>query len=122
MREFRFNKKVWLRWVCTLGLLLAAFAHQPSSYAGEDIDLSAYTLPDGSLPSFCLNGFDEDGHKVEIPCEFCRISGGIILPSEVNSIWLRCNRQTESSRPVQSTKQIKQVFLPSAPLRGPPTA
>lgn len=122
MKRLSFNNAIWLRFLCAISMLFAAFAHQPASFAQENIDLSAYTLPDGSLPSLCLSGADEDGHAVEIPCEFCRMSGGVLLPDEMQSNWLLCIRQTKEAEPIPSTRLVKQLFLPSAPLRGPPSA
>jgi len=58
-------------------MLSAGFAHRamPVVYPGDG-DLAAYALPDGSLPTFCLDGADEkNGGKTpqaaNALCEAC---------------------------------------------------
>ncbi|MEP3105499.1 MAG: hypothetical protein ABJO54_00440 [Hyphomicrobiales bacterium] len=122
MSKLGFNKSVRLRFLCAICLLFAAFAHQPVVFAGEPLDLSAYALPDGSLPSLCLSNAGENGTVVEVPCEFCRISSSVLLPTELPSSWLKSTQQARETAQIPSTRMAQQLFSPNAPLRGPPRA
>lgn len=72
-----------------LALGMSAFAHRAmpvddevfasASAAPAGIDLSAYRLPDGTLPSFCIT--PESGeHGSGTSCEFCTLAAGTALP------------------------------------------
>ncbi len=90
---FRNGFAIWtpvVKALCCFALLLVAFAHTPglspsptpayasSGSAYEQIDLAAYTLPDGSLPSLCLYNPGNGGKRnaAQIACDFCQIASG----------------------------------------------
>ena len=58
-----------------LAAVLNAYAFRIGPVAGAPADLSAYALPDGTLPQPCLSGTGEDnsGHDRSTHCDFCRI-------------------------------------------------
>ncbi len=65
MRNIRKDWRLAVRMLCALALVFVAFTHQPvSASPANDIDLAAYTLPDGSVPVLCLdNKVDQGSHK-----------------------------------------------------------
>ena len=74
---------LFLRAAIVVSLLLVSFAHKPVALsAWQPFDLSAYELPDGSLPVICFGtGNGAPGGKAgrAEACEFCRIAGSIAL-------------------------------------------
>lgn len=71
-----------LRALVAVALLLAAFAHRPAAieaYGQED--LTAYVLPDGTLPVLCLPGDPNKSSKHFVPCDFCQIASTFALPA-----------------------------------------
>lgn len=62
MGLFRHSRaiRLWIAAFYALAMVSAGFAHRalPAAYPGNG-DLAAYALPDGSLPTFCLDGADQ---------------------------------------------------------------
>lgn len=99
-------------------LVMTAFAHRPA-VAGPAFDLSAYVLPDGSLPDLCIPGRSEGG-KAAAPCEFCRLASAIIVPQPpcepAAILGVFIGRLAVLAQPVAAAPAV----FPAAPLRGPP--
>lgn len=82
-----------LRIICAMAMLLLGFSHHvisPASASGftQQEDLSAFRLPDGSLPVLCLprEGAQDQDHGVSSSgCEACRLSASVTLPSPAGS-------------------------------------
>ena len=77
----------------TFALLFAfvsvAFVHRPvpPGTAGSDVDVSAYVLPDGSIPFICSGvgqSGDEDGAPVR-HCPFCTLCKILTLPAPLKA-------------------------------------
>lgn len=113
-----------IRAVCAFALMFAAFAHRPVvSTAYGDTDLSAYVLPDGTLPGLCLPVEDGDGKQKGSSgsCEFCRIASSIALPEPPSVTAERCVSQIPVAVPMPVSEHIPSSGAPpSAPPRGPP--
>lgn len=65
-----------------LAMLLLGFAHVPVAAQGARPDLSAFALPDGSLPNICF-GKEEGGkgaHLQGAVCAACLLTAGADLP------------------------------------------
>lgn len=85
-----------------LAMLLLGFAHQPAALASPAIDLSAFALPDGSLPELCPGSRDDTGAIAGfLVCEACLLvhGGGLLptpvaLPSRVGFTRLPLDRET----------------------------
>lgn len=80
-----------VRILCALALLCIGFAHK-SPLVGNPIpiqELASYTLPDGTVPSLCLDGdhgkTKPDGHHASTGCEACRLSASVILTAPADS-------------------------------------
>jgi len=69
--------------LCVLSTLMLAFAPllPMASARSSDVDLSAYALPDGTLPFICgLGRFDPDRPHVEPLCPLCTLANTLGLP------------------------------------------
>lgn len=67
--------------LCVFSALLLAFAPLLPMAPARDVDLSAYALPDGTLPVICGPGrFDPDRPDVEPLCPLCTLANALGLP------------------------------------------
>jgi hypothetical protein len=79
---------VIMRIVIIVALTMIGFAHQPvSAELPASVQYAAYTLPDGTLPVFCVTVTDDedfgggDGGKSRSHyhgCEACRLAGTVL--------------------------------------------
>jgi hypothetical protein len=124
-------RKIWNDWrlavrmLCALALVFVAFAHQPiSASPASDIDLAAYTLPDGSVPVLCLdNKVDQGSHKSAWHgngCEACRLSASIILPVPPMASGLKIAPVQSLAIKQEAVRIARSLFPPSAPPQAPP--
>lgn len=102
-------------------LVVLGFAHRPLA-ATVPLDISAYALPDGSLPTICIPG-DADGKTgkdMGQRCDACRITSAATLPPP----------SCESADAAPASERVTFAFAPerfhrlnfppNAPPRGPP--
>ncbi len=115
-RQFAQNVMVLLLAVA-LGVL--GFGHRMALH--DPVDLSAYAMPDGTLPELCHDGGTaEHGQKEQPPCPACRIIAAVELPpvitlppvqlEPVAVIWPDVALADASAHPPRAP-----------PARGPPT-
>ena len=123
----RRNRRQWaVRILCAIALLFVGFAHQPATLArSAPVDLSAYALPDGTLPIFCLtdtDGSPKGGHPHAQPCDACRIGASTLLPSPADTV----GRPFETAAVVAGVPpaaiEPRRILSPNASPRGPPAA
>lgn len=101
-------------------LLMTAFAHRPVS-ATPAFDAAAYTLPDGSLPVFCLPSDGKtDGSASSGGCEFCRLAASVLLPETPAEPDLLPREQGWDLRPLADSASGRPAQFPAAPPQGPP--
>ena len=75
-RQFAQNVMVLL---LAVGLTALGFGHRMGLH--DAVDLSAYAMPDGTLPELCHDGETaEHGAKDQPPCPACRIIPAVELP------------------------------------------
>lgn len=118
--------KLLLVSVVALSLAVSAFAHRamPPSGANQTVsglDVEAFRLPDGSLPSFCLNTDNEDntsGAGME-SCDFCTLAHGIGVPV-ATALPLRAKLNDCAIQAIHERIAARGIFLPGAPSTGPP--
>lgn len=113
-----------MRLALIVALVAAAFAHRPAGPAPSGMSafqLAQYTLPDGTLPVFCLPG--EDRAASGAVCEFCLIAGGAMPPARAPAprAWAH-DGATLSAFPVRAEPSIRPVRHGTASPRGPPGA
>ncbi|MES2435274.1 MAG: hypothetical protein V4586_15810 [Pseudomonadota bacterium] len=62
-----------------VALVALGFGHRMALH--DPVDLSAYAMPDGTLPELCHDGGTADhGAKDQAPCPACRIIAAVELP------------------------------------------
>lgn len=112
--------------LCALALVFVAFAHQPVSAASAQPDLSAYTLPDGTLPVLCLtDSGDTDHHKSAWHgngCEACRLSASVILPVPPAASDQKIEPLQSLAIKREAALIARHAYPPSAPPQAPPFA
>lgn len=77
--------RLWLVALYALSMAVVGFAHTsvPRSGQTSNVDLAAYALPDGSLPTICFNPATGDGDKpsaMAAPCDACLLTSAAGLP------------------------------------------
>ncbi|MGH7005186.1 MAG: hypothetical protein ACREIP_14680 [Alphaproteobacteria bacterium] len=127
MRNAGKDWRLAVRMLCAVALLCVAFAHRPVSAAPSDApDLSAYALPDGSLPTLCLTDTGDGDHHDKAwhgnGCEACRLSASVVLPVPASA-------QGRKIVPLQALGLLREAAFiarsawpPSAPPQAPPFA
>lgn len=111
-------RDIVVRVLLILGVALLAFAHQP--LRANVVDLSAYAMPDGTLPELCIVAVGADQPAHQIHCPACHLAAEIPAPSPiVAAIWT----QLPETLPPQTTAQIIPSLRATAPpeARAPPT-
>ena len=111
-----------LRLFCAALLIALGFAHRPMTASAMPMDMAAYMLPDGTIPTLCLpEHADSKSDKDMAPrCEACRISSAAVLPMpscEASAITLATERVAFVAAPERFHRL---AFPPNAPPRGPP--
>ena len=114
------------RLLCVFALLFVGFAHRIHAASPQpDVDLSAYALPDGTLPVICHSpsGTDNGSGKAIFlsDCEFCRLASAAILPVPHHVRAPPVATVEAPSRAVQDLT-VFPVHYAGTPTRGPPPA
>ncbi|MDB5661318.1 MAG: hypothetical protein JWS10_3933 [Cypionkella sp.] len=66
-----------------VALVTLGFGHRMALQ--DPVDLSAYAMPDGTMPELCHDGGVSDhGMKDQAPCPACRIVAALELPAIVS--------------------------------------
>lgn len=101
-----------------LALALVGFGHR--AFAPDALILSAYAMPDGTLPELCIQG-SGDQTKDHAPCPACTISAAMQLPQTVSlaAVELKVS-QADWPATAQTLTPAHQARAP--PARGPPVA
>ncbi len=125
MRKYGYDWQLAVRMLCALALVFVAFAHQPVIAAPSDqIDLAAYTLPDGTVPVLCLPGSgDQDPHKSAYhgnSCEACRLSASFILATPPHSGGLKVEPVRSLAIKREAVLIARSLYPPAAPPQAPP--
>ncbi|MBX2833296.1 MAG: hypothetical protein KTR23_19385 [Rhodospirillales bacterium] len=87
MSALRSQLQVTVRILCVIALVLVGFSHKLiASSPNASVDITAYALPDGTLPFLCIGGQSSDSDAnaaLFASCEFCRISTAVVLPDNI---------------------------------------
>jgi hypothetical protein len=106
------------RFACALALMLVVLAQRPA--AVQAVDLSAFALPDGSVPSICVLGdTGKAGDAADAGCEFCRLASAILLPAPPEIAWLSPSGR-QSRIALHIAARVAPFDLGSRSPRGPP--
>lgn len=115
-----------IRLVCALALVFVGFAHKVPSLAAapSPTELSAYVLPDGTLPVICFSGHDEgggnNGQVYGTGCEACLISAAAMLPVPLDTDRNPSVIPLETLTPPSAPSSRRHLFPPNAAPRAPP--
>ncbi len=112
--------------LCALALFAVGFAHKTPVIAAQipASQLSAYMLPDGTIPEICDNTVGDDGeHKGHLHnhgCEACRISSHVLMvhPPQVGGPLVCVS--TSEPLPAYQEAFYRHLFPPNAAPRAPP--
>lgn len=116
-------KDILLRILCAALFVIAGLVHGNMSFAAvQQPDLTAYVLPDGTLPELCTtDGADERPVKhVDHDCEACRLAAGILMPLPLDQAGEILRVATDETFPTDHERYRRLVCPPSALPRGPP--
>lgn len=83
--DVRIGLTRWLAAACIVAIAALGFAHQRADGTAQAaIDLEAYALPDGTLPSICAIGSDagpgDEGLRASLLCSLCQLIAAPGLP------------------------------------------
>jgi len=114
------------RLLCVVALLVVGFAHRmPAASPQPDVDLSAYAMPDGSLPVICQSptGTDDGSGTAFFfsDCEFCRFASTAILPTP-HGVRAPPSAPPNVTLPVIHDLAVFPIHYAGTPTRGPPLA
>jgi hypothetical protein len=117
----------WMKWVriaCAIALLSIGFAHKPLDLrALSQVDMAAYTLPDGTIPDLCIPGDDgagKTGHLMDHGCEACSLSASVLIPQPpaFGGVVLASGQQAVPAQRVEAFRQ--RLYPPGSGPRAPP--
>lgn len=98
-----------------LALILVSYAHRPPQ---QTIDLTAYAMPDGTLPDLCLDVTGDQG-STNTPCPACTLIAGMDLESAFVLAGVKLQSDIENwPNPAQRLWAMNAPRAP--PARGPP--
>jgi hypothetical protein len=113
-----------VRILCVIALLFVGFGHQPIALAqSAPVELSAYLLPDGTLPIFCLtdtDGSQKGKHLHAQPCDACRIGAAALLPPPADSVGQPFEAANVVAVIPPAGMEPRRVLTANASPRGPP--
>lgn len=108
--------------LCAIALVWASFAHRPIiiSTTSQTVDLSAYVLPDGTIPTICFGGQGDGKSTSYQGCEYCTLANAIIFP-QAPQLFARVINTVRFVDPVCEKAPIpKSINLVGTPPTGPP--
>ena len=115
-----------VRILCAIALLFVGLGHQPVTLAqAAPLELSAYALPDGTLPILCLTDTDgsrKHAHVHAQPCDACRIGASALLPPPADTVGHPFEVAIVAAVILPAGIEPRQVLFPNASPRGPPEA
>ncbi|MCZ7486221.1 hypothetical protein [Rhizobium rhizogenes] len=128
IKSFHRFEQLGVRVLCALALLLIGFAHTPPAIANHVVspsELAELVLPDGTIAVLCVPSEDgstkQTDHASNNGCETCRLAASVVLPSPADAFGERILRADEPIVPVRAEVFYRQLFLPNASPRGPPS-
>lgn len=106
---------IFLRLGLILGVALLAFAHPP--LRAHVVDLSAYAMPDGTLPDLCL--MDADHPAQGAHCPACHLPAQLPAPRPaIAAVWTELPPVLPPQSAAQLTPRLRAAAPPEA--RAPP--
>jgi hypothetical protein len=123
MKKARATTSEILRLICVVALMMAGFAHKPPPAMPRQVQFAAYVLPDGKLPTLCLNDSATDPQKGALHdygCDACRLAASILMP-EPPRVGAQAIAFATIVRTVERQYRLQRaLYPPSSGPRAPP--
>jgi hypothetical protein len=106
-----------------LALVMVGFAHRPLMAAPYDgVDMTAYLLPDGTLPVICVDGkADDKPEKMAYHgCDACRLSASILLAEPPVAMVRIAHSAPADLAAIRRIFLPQRLYPPNARPRAPP--
>lgn len=108
--------------ISIFAMIWIGLAHRPviTSSTAADVDLTAYALPDGSIPIICFGGEGDDKNSTLIGCPDCTIASTVIVPERSQFFVAAIGEIEFIITPRRKFALAKTLKLAGAPPTGPP--
>jgi hypothetical protein len=112
-----------LKILCAIAMVWTSFAHRPviASETEQTADLSAYTLPDGTVPVICISGENGEKNAYAKGCPYCTLVKAAALHISPE-LFTRVASNLKATAPSDNTTNLsKSIRFEGAPQTGPPS-
>jgi hypothetical protein len=110
-----------MRILCVMTLVMVGFAHKPLAEAPLALQFAAYVLPDGSLPTLCLNEDPSKPAKMgDHGCDACRLAAAVLVPVPPQIGALAISYSYAAPFVGRRTYLSQRLYPPSSGPRAPP--
>lgn len=114
-----------IRLICVIALMMVGFAHKPVAVDPVSLQFAAYVLPDGKLPTLCLNETStqpEKGMVHDYGCDACRLAAAILMPEPPGIASQAVAFSTMTHVAERQYHLTRALYPPSSGPRAPPTS
>jgi len=124
MAKWASIRSIATRLICVMALVMVGFAHKPVEAAPLSVQLAAYLLPDGNLPSLCLtdDGSQPKGMVKDHGCDACRLSAAVITPTPPGLAGQTIAFSTVVRIFEREHRLVRALYPPSSGPRAPPVS
>lgn len=108
-----------------MALVMVGFAHKPVAVDPVSLQFAAYVLPDGKLPTLCLNQTStqpEKGTLRDHGCEACRLAAAILMPEPPGVASQAIAFSTVTHVAERQYHLTRTLYPPSSGPRAPPAS
>lgn len=109
--------------VCAIALMMLSFAHKPPPSVPAELQFAAYILPDGKLPTLCINDLGSEKGKDKLAdkgCDACRLAAAVLLPEPLAIAKLDIELVANQTVEERSFVLEHAPYPPSSGPRAPP--
>ena len=109
--------------ISIFAMIWIGLAHRPviTSTTAANVDLAAYTLPDGSTPIICFGGEGDGKNSTLQGCPDCTIASAVIVPERSQQCIAALNEIDFIVTPHRKFSLPKTIILAGSPPTGPPS-
>jgi hypothetical protein len=116
---------IWIRLACVIALVMVGFSHKPVAADPASIQFAAYVLPDGKLPTLCINDTatqPEKGMLHDQGCDACRLVAAILMPEPPSVASQAVAFSTVTHVAERQYNLMRALYPPSSGPRAPPAS
>jgi hypothetical protein len=110
-----------VRLMSVIALVMVGFAHKPVVAQPLKLQFAAYILPDGTLPTLCLN--DDPSQPATLAdhgCDACRLAAAILVPAPPRIAAHAIAFSTVVAVFARQHALVRSLYPPSSGPRAPP--